>query len=251
MVPIDLTGRVALVTGAARGIGEVTARRLVEAGCTVVLNVRQLDGTAEEAVARLEALRPGSTHLVAGPVDEPATAKTLAREIFERYRCLDILVNNAGILRDNFIGMIPDEEIELVMRNNVYGVIRLTQAMARLMARKRSGAIVNLASIIGVRGNAGQLVYGASKAAVIGATLSAAKELAPQGIRVNAVAPGFIATRMTDALPKDSRDRLVANIGMGRPGTPEDVADTILFLVSDLARYVTGQVIGVDGGLVL
>ena len=168
-----------------------------------------------------------------------------------KYKRLDTLVNNAGILRDRLIGMIPDAEMAEVFNVNVFGLLRLTQIAARIMARRKSGSIINVASIIGRRGNVGQLVYGASKAAVIGATYSAAKELAPMNIRVNAVAPGLIETAMMQRFQKNKRRRIESSIGMGRIGSPDDVARTILFLASDLSGYITGQVIGVDGGLVI
>ena len=164
---------------------------------------------------------------------------------------LDILVNNAGILRDKLIGMISDAEIEELFDVNVIGLIKITQLAARLMTRRKSGSIINVSSIVGRRGNSGQTVYSATKSAVIGVTFSAAKELAPMNIRVNAVAPGLIQTSMIDAIPEDKRKSLESQIAMGRIGSAQDVADTILFLASDLSSYVTGQVIGVDGGLVI
>ncbi len=166
-------------------------------------------------------------------------------------RRLDILVNNAGILRDALIGMISDAEINDVLRTNLIGAIQVTQAAARLMARGKNASIINISSIIGVRGNRGQLIYAASKAGLIGATLSAAKELAPQGVRVNAVAPGYIQTTMIANVPADIHAQRVASIGVGRVGDPQDVANLVLFLASDLSSYITGQVIGVDGGMVI
>jgi 3-oxoacyl-[acyl-carrier protein] reductase len=249
---IDLEGRVALVTGAGRGIGLASTRQLLKAKARVVANVRTLDEEVRAALDSLSAEFPdGRLVVLEGSVTDAAFVEETAKEIFRRYRRLDILVNNAGILRDAYVGMISEGDIEDILGTNLASVIRLTQTMSRLMRRQKAGSIINLASIIGRRGNPGQLVYGASKAGVIGATYSAAKELAPLGIRVNAVAPGFIETAMTARLPEEARDRLLSNIGLGRGGTAEDVADVILFLASDLSRYVTGQVIGVDGGLVL
>jgi 3-oxoacyl-[acyl-carrier protein] reductase len=170
------------------------------------------------------------------------------RELFKRHRRLDVLVNNAGILDDALLGMIRPERTFAV---NALGVLHTMQASARLMARGGGGAIVNLASIIGITGNTGQVAYGGSKAAVIGMTRSAAKELAPQNIRVNAVAPGFIDTDMTRALDPQVFEERVAAVGMGRAGTPEEVAEAVVWLASDRARYVTGQVLGVDGGMVI
>jgi 3-oxoacyl-[acyl-carrier protein] reductase len=249
---IDLEGRVALVTGAGRGIGLASTRQLLKAKARVVANVRTLDEEVRAALDSLSAEFPdGRLVVLEGSVTDAAFVEETAKEIFRRYRRLDILVNNAGILRDAYVGMISEGDIEDILGTNLASVIRLTQTMSRLMRRQKAGSIINLASIIGRRGNPGQLVYGASKAGVIGATYSAAKELAPLGIRVNAVAPGFIETAMTARLPEEARDRLLSNVGLGRGGTADDVADVILFLASDLSRYVTGQVIGVDGGLVL
>jgi 3-oxoacyl-[acyl-carrier protein] reductase len=202
-------------------------------------------------VAGFEAIAPGATTIVEGSIAESAVVEQSAKLIFQQFKRLDIVVNNAGVLSDAYIGMISDEMIQTVLNTNLVSVIKVTQTMARLMKRQKAGSIVNLSSIIGRRGNVAQLVYGASKAGVIGATLSAAKELAPSGVRVNAVAPGFIDTPMTANLPDEARDRIVSAIGMGRIGTAEDIADVILFLASDLSRYVTGQVVGVDGGWAL
>jgi 3-oxoacyl-[acyl-carrier protein] reductase len=164
---------------------------------------------------------------------------------------LDVWVNNAGVLLDGLIGMVPDADIQTTLSINLAGVLYGTQQAARLMRRGGGGSIINLTSIIGRFGNAGQLVYGASKAGVIGATLSAAKELAPLNIRVNAVAPGFIETDMTAQLPPDKFQVRLDSIAMGRVGVPNDIANTALFFASDLSTYVTGQVIGVDGGMLV
>jgi 3-oxoacyl-[acyl-carrier protein] reductase len=251
MLTIDLTDRVAVVTGSSRGIGYASARLLLEAGASVVLNARAPGEEAETAFAELESAHPGRTSRIYGSVADPATSAALGKLIMSRHKRLDVLVNNAGILRDRLIGMIPDDEIDEVLATNVAGMLRMSQIAARLMIRRKSGSIINLASIIGRRGNPGQFLYGASKAAVIGATYSAAKELAPLGIRVNAIAPGLIDTAMTAGLPEERRTDLTARIGMGRPGTPEDIAGAVLFLASDFSSYVTGQVIGVDGALIV
>ena len=250
MTVIDLTGRVAIVTGASRGIGRAAAESLLKAGCSVVLNARP-SNEASASFAELEAAYPGRVATVLGSVTDSATASALAQSAMSRHKRLDILVNNAGILRDKLIGMISDAEIEELFGVNVIGMIKITQLAARVMARRKSGTIINVSSIVGRRGNSGQTVYSATKAAVIGATLSAAKELAPMNIRVNAVAPGLIDTSMIRSIPEDKRKNLELHIAMGRVGSPEEVANAILFLASDLSSYVTGQVIGVDGGLIV
>jgi 3-oxoacyl-[acyl-carrier protein] reductase len=249
MTAIDLSGRVAIVTGASRGIGRAAAESLLKAGCSLVLNARA-SNEASAGFAELDEAYPGRIATVYGSVADSATASALVQAAMKHKR-LDILVNNAGILRDKLIGMISDAEIEELFDVNVIGLIKITQLAARLMMRRKSGSIVNVSSIVGRRGNSGQTVYSATKSAVIGATFSAAKELAPLNIRVNAVAPGLIQTSMIESIPEDKRKSLESHIAMGRVGSPQDVANTILFLASDLSTYVTGQVIGVDGGLIV
>lgn len=232
---------IALVTGSTRGIGLAAARELAADGFTVVVN-----GT-DAAAAEQRARELGGEALAFDVADESAV-QAAVREVFKRHKRLDVLVNNAGVLDDALLGMIRPERTFAV---NALGVLNTMQACARLMARGGGGSIVNVASIIGITGNKGQVAYSGSKAAVIGMTKSAAKELAPQGIRVNAVAPGFIDTDMTRAMPQELYDERVASVGLGRAGTAEEVADAIAFLASDRARYVTGQVLGVDGGMVI
>jgi 3-oxoacyl-[acyl-carrier protein] reductase len=249
MTVIDLSGRVAIVTGASRGIGRAAAETLLKAGCNVVLNARASD-EASASFAELEKAYPDRVTAVYGSVADSATATALIQSAMKHKR-LDILVNNAGILRDKLIGMISDAEINELFDVNIIGLIKITQLAARLMSRRKSGSIINISSIVGRRGNSGQTVYSATKAAVLGATFSAAKELGPMNIRVNAVAPGLIQTSMIAAIPDEKRKSLQSQIAMGRVGTSQDVADTILFLASDLSSYVTGQIIGVDGGLIV
>jgi 3-oxoacyl-[acyl-carrier protein] reductase len=250
MTVIDLSGRVAVVTGASRGIGRAAAEGLLKAGCSVILNARA-SNEASASFDELEADYPDRVAAVYGSVADSATATAIAQSVMSRHKRLDILVNNAGILRDKLIGMISDVEIDELFGVNVIGMIKITQLAARIMARRKSGTIVNVSSIVGRRGNSGQTVYSATKSAVIGATFSAAKELAPANIRVNAIAPGLIDTSMVKSIPEDKRKTLEQRIAMGRVGSPQDVANVILFLASDLSSYVTGQVIGVDGGLII
>jgi 3-oxoacyl-[acyl-carrier protein] reductase len=248
---VGLSGKVALITGSTRGIGWATALQLAERGATVVLNGNsnreQLDARGHELRERF-----GGDHIgVAFDVADVDAVAAAAREVFARYRRLDVLVNNAGVLDDGLLGMIGGDSMARTFGVNALGVLNTTQAAARLLARNGGGAIVNVASIIGVVGNSGQVAYGGSKAAVIGMTRSAAKELAPTGVRVNAVAPGFIDTDMVRGLPDGVYEQRVASVALGRIGAPEEVARAIAWLASDDASYVTGQVLGVDGGMVI
>ena len=248
---LTLEGRVAYVTGSTRGIGQAIARTLAAQGAAVVVNGR----TAESAVMELadELGRQHGTPCLGVFADQrdPDAVSGAYRRIFATYGRLDVLVNNAGILDDALLGMIRDSTIVETFETNTLGVLRNMQAAARLMRRGDGGSIINISSIIGVLGNAGEAVYGGSKAAVIGMTRSAAKELAPVAIRVNAIAPGFIDTDLTRSMPPAKFAERLANVGMGRIGQPQDVANVALFLASDLSSYVTGQVIGVDGSMVV
>ncbi len=244
-----LTGKVALVTGSTRGIGWAVAERLAAAGAHVIVNGRSDAAQVEQRAAEL-ASRYGVECL--GLVADAADSKQVGavyQAIFKRFKRLDVLVNCAGILRDALLGMISDELIRETIQVNLVGSIYHLQGAAKLMGRARSGSIVNLTSIVGVEGNEGQAVYAASKAGVIGLTLASSKELAPQGIRVNAIAPGFIHTDMTAQLPRDKYELRASLIRMKRVGTPADVANAVVFLASDLSSYVTGQVLGVDGSM--
>jgi 3-oxoacyl-[acyl-carrier protein] reductase len=244
-----LTGKVAIVTGSTRGIGWAVAEALAAHGASVVVNgVR--DPAHSEARAAELSQKYGVPCL--GLVAHAGDSKQVAgvyQAIFKQFKRLDVLVNCAGIMRGALIGMIADELVQQTLQVNLAGSIHHLQSAAKLMARNRAGAIVNLTSILGVEGSEGQSVYAASKAGVVGLTRAAAKELAPQGIRVNAVAPGFIATDLTAALSDAKRAEFSARIRLGRVGQPEDVARAVLFLASDLAGYITGQVLGVDGSM--
>jgi 3-oxoacyl-[acyl-carrier protein] reductase len=250
-LPSPLRGRVAYITGSTRGIGRATAHAFAKAGASVVVNGRS-SGAAVQALAQELNSEYGSPSLGVhvDQTDSEAAADAF-RQIHQTFGRLDVLVNNAGILDDALIGMISDSSIDSTFGVNAVAVVRNLQFGAKLMRRSGGGSIINVSSIIGVRGNAGEVVYGASKAAVIGITKSAAKELAPYAIRVNAIAPGFIDTDLTRHLSPDVHEDWVKRIGMGRIGLPEDVADVAVFLGSDSSRYVTGQVIGVDGALVV
>ena len=243
-----LAGRTAFVTGGTRGIGWEVARTLAAHGAAVAISGRRDDVVAERAAALATEFGVATLGLIADVAD-PDAVKASYQAIFKAWKQLDVLVNNAGVLDGGLLGMIGADVIDRVIDTNAKGAIHNLQAAARLMSRHKRGSIVNLTSILGTHGDTGQAVYAASKAAVIGLTLAAAKELAPQGIRVNAIAPGYVDTEMVQALPAEVQARQLATIGLGRAGSPDDVARAVLFFASDLSTYVTGQVLGVDGGM--
>ena len=245
-----LKGKIALITGATRGIGKAIAEVFAKNGATIILNAKD----EEKAKAISNELRKKygvTTHIALFDVANYDEVKSGFKEIFKITKKLDILVNNAGILDSALIGMVTQTQIENVFRVNTFGALYVTQYAVKLMIRNKSGSIINISSIIATNGSEGYTVYGGSKAALIGITKSLAKELAPNNIRVNAIAPGFIDTDMTKNLPKDKYEEILKSIKMGRIGKPEDVANTALYLASDLSSYVTGQIIGVDGGIVI
>lgn len=249
-MPVNRSERgVALVTGSTRGIGLAIAAALAADGYSVIVNGRS---DASDGAALASTLPGGGEHaFLAFDVGDASAVAGAYREVAKRYGRLDVLVNNAGVLGDALIGMIPDALVDRTLATNLRGAINNLQNASRLMLRRSSGAIVNVASIVGTRGNVGQAVYAASKAGLVGLTLSASKELAPKGIRVNAVAPGLIDTEMIRHLSDDKLAELQSRIPIGRLGTAEDVARVVAFLASDAASYVSGQVVGVDGGMVL
>lgn len=246
-----LSGRVAYVTGSTRGIGNAIARLFAAEGAAVVVNGRQ-SADAVTALAEELTATAGTTCVgIHADQRDPAAVKAAYARIFATYGRLDVLVNNAGVLEDALLGMIGEEGLIETFDVNAVALVRNMQLATRLMRRNGSGSIVNISSIMGVHGNAGEVAYAASKAAVIGMTKAAAKELAPVGIRVNAIAPGFIDTDLTRSIPKAAFDQRLASVGMGRIGQPEDVARVALFLAGEASAYVTGQVIGVDGAMVV
>lgn len=250
-IPELLKDKVAVITGATRGIGLATARAMALSGATTVLMGRSQE-SLDAAIADIQAHAPQAC--VSGlvcDVADPNSVRDAFQALFKQYKRLHILVANAGVLDDALIGMVTREQIERTFATNTYGVLYCAQYAGRLIARSGGGAIINLSSIIGRHGNVGQAVYAGSKAAVIGITQSLAKELAPQAVRVNAIAPGFIDTDMARSLSVEKFGERVASVKMGRIGSPEEVANVALFLASDLSTYVTGQVIGVDGGMLI
>lgn len=245
-----LDGKAALVTGASRGIGRAIALRLASEGAKVAINFAGNQKAAEEVKSEIEA-NGGEAILVQANVADPAAVEAMFAKVVEAFGTVDILVNNAGITRDGLLLRMKDEDFEAVIDTNLKGVFYCTKAAAKLMMKKRSGRIVNMSSVVGLIGNAGQTNYAASKAGVLGFSKSAAKELAARGITVNMVAPGFIDTDMTAVLADKVKEAMVKEIPLRRMGRPEDVANAVLFLVSDCLSYITGQVINVDGGMVM
>jgi 3-oxoacyl-[acyl-carrier protein] reductase len=243
----ELNGRVAIVTGGAQGIGKAIALTLARHGADVVvtdINLERAQATAQE----IEALQVRSLAIKANVADVSA-AEQMVKETVDKLGKIDILVNNAGITRDNVLLRMKPEEWDQVMEVNLKGTYACTRAALKFMFRQKNGRIVNIASITGLMGNAGQANYSASKAGIIGFTKAVAREYANRGITVNAVAPGFIDTAMTQAIPEKEREALTKQIPMERLGTPDDVAAAVYFLVSDLSGYITGQVINVNGGM--
>lgn len=248
---LNLEGRVVFVTGSTRGIGWATAKKMAEHGAAVVINGHSSKEILNRRVIEIRETYGVEAIGIFADMGDQVLVDKCYKQIFNTFRRLDVAVNNAGVLNDVLLGMITPDIIEKVLAVNTKGVLTSVQAASRLMRRNKRGSIINIGSIVGTRGNIGQVVYSASKAAVIGITRSAAKELAPYKIRVNAVAPGFIDTDMVRQLPDEVFKQHVDSIAMGRIGTPEDVARVILFLASDLSEYVTGQIVGVDGGMLI
>ncbi len=245
-----LDGKTALVTGASRGIGRAIALRLAAEGARVAINYAGNVKAAEEVKAAIEAAG-GTAILCRADVADSAAVEAMVADVAKEFGAIDILVNNAGITRDTLLMRMKDEDFAKVLDTNLKGVFYCTKAVAKLMMKKRAGRIINMASVVGLVGNAGQTNYAAAKAGVIGFSKSAAKELASRGITVNAVAPGFIGTDMTADLPESVKEKALSDIPLGRAGQPEDVANAVLFLASDQASYITGQVVHVDGGMVM
>ncbi|HEX2949838.1 MAG TPA: 3-oxoacyl-[acyl-carrier-protein] reductase [Armatimonadota bacterium] len=250
-VQIDLSGQVALVTGSRRGLGKAIAMRLAEAGADIVIN--DIVPGQEEADATAAEIRAMGRRAIAvcGDVSKSEDANNLIEQAWKEMGKIDILVNNAGITRDNLLIRMTDDEWQSVININLTGTFFCTRAISKRMMKARYGRIINIASVIGLMGNAGQTNYAASKAGIIGMTKANAKELAARNITVNAVAPGFIVSAMTDKLPEDVKAKMQEMIPLNRWGTADDVANIVLFYTSPLASYTTGHVLNVDGGMVM
>lgn len=239
----SLEGKVALVTGGSRGIGAAISRELAQAGAKVAVNYRSGNEAAEAIAAEIGGLAVGAN------VGDPAEAQALVERVESELGDLDVLVNNAGVTRDTLIARMSDEDWQEVIDTNLRGTFNTCRAVSRKMLRRRAGAIVNLSSVVGVHGNPGQANYAASKAGIIGLTKALARELGSRGVRVNAIAPGYITTELTDVLTEEQTGLILGNTPLGRLGSPEDVATAVRFLCSDEAAFITGDVLLVDGGL--
>ncbi|MEK5079610.1 3-oxoacyl-[acyl-carrier-protein] reductase [Solibacillus sp. FSL W7-1436] len=247
---MGLTGKCAVVTGASRGIGRAIALQLASEGAKVVVNYSGSEQKAQEVVEEIKA-NGGEAIAVQANVADADSVQNLMKSALDTYGSIDILVNNAGITRDNLLMRMKDDEWDDVINTNLKGVFLCTKAVTRQMMKQRAGRIINISSIVGVAGNAGQANYVAAKAGVIGLTKTTAQELASRNILVNAIAPGFITTEMTEGLPEDLKEGMLKQIPLAKLGQPEDIAKAVVFFASDSANYITGQTLQIDGGMVM
>ncbi|WP_010630985.1 3-oxoacyl-[acyl-carrier-protein] reductase [Sporolactobacillus vineae] len=247
---MGLKGKAALVTGASRGIGKAIALAFAREGASVVVNYAGNKARAEETAAEIRELGQEALVYQCDVTSEP-DVQEMIKTVSKKFGHLDIVVNNAGITRDGLLMRIKEADWDAVLNTNLKGVFLVTKAALRPMMRQRSGKIINIASVVGILGNAGQANYSAAKAGVIGLTKTTAREVASRGITVNAVAPGFIITEMTAELPDQVKEQMKAQIPLQRLGTPEDVASVVRFLASDDSNYMTGQILSVDGGMAM
>jgi len=249
MPGIDLGGKVALVTGASRGIGAVVACRLAEAGARVGVNYHASPAAATVVVDNINQAG-GEAFLVGGDVSQEEKAQAVIKQVVEHFGSIDLLVNNAGINKDQLLIRMKLEDFDSVINVNLRGAFLCTKYAMTHMIRQRSGRVVNMSSVVGLSGNPGQANYAAAKAGLVGLTKAVAREVASRNVTVNALAPGYITTAMVDELSEDTQAKILSNIPMGRFGTPEDVAEAVIFLCSDGASYITGQVLTIDGGMI-
>lgn len=245
-----LTGKTAIVTGGSRGIGRAVSLLLAREGANVAIVYAGNTAAAEKTKQQAEALGAAAAVFQCDVADEQAVAD-MVKAVKTQFGSVDILVNNAGITRDGLLMRMKEADWQAVLDTNLTGVYHCTKAVSKLMMKQRQGAVINLSSVVGETGNAGQANYAAAKAGIIGFTKAVAKELASRNIRVNAVAPGYVETDMTAGLPDSAKEDMLRSIPLGRPATADDVAQAVLFLASDQAKYITGQVLNVDGGMVM
>jgi 3-oxoacyl-[acyl-carrier protein] reductase len=246
---MDLNGKVAFITGGARGIGKEIAALYAKNGANIVI-CDIAEGVLNETVSELKELKVEAEGYLLD-VRDLKKCEDVVKKAIDKFGRIDILVNNAGITRDNLLIRMSEDEFDSVIAINLKGVFNCTKIVSRIMMRQKSGRIINMASIVGIRGNAGQVNYSSSKAGILGLTKSAARELGSRNVTVNAIAPGYIKTEMTEVLPEEVKAQMLATVPLNRPGTPSDVANAALFLASDYSSYITGQVIVVDGGMVM
>ncbi len=247
---ISLKDKVALVTGGSRGIGRAIALALADSGAAVVVNYKGNQAAADEVVRAIES-RDGRALAVQADVAQPADVERLFKQVIDTYGRLDILINNAGVTRDTLLLRMKETDFDEVINTNLRGTYLCTKAALRPMSRARGGRIINITSVVGLIGNAGQANYAAAKAGLVGFTKSIAREMASRAITVNAVAPGYVDTEMTAGLGDQIKEAILENIPLGRLGTPDDIAGVVCFLASDAAAYITGQTLTVDGGMVM
>ncbi len=245
----ELTGKVALVTGASRGIGAAIASRLANAGAKVAVNYHFSRDAAASVVDDIRS-EGGEALLLEGDVSQDGFAESAVKHVLEQWQRIDILVNNAGINRDRLLLRMTPDEWDQVLQVNLRGAFLCTKYVLPHLIRQHSGRVVNISSVVGISGNPGQANYAAAKAGLIGFTKAVAREVASRKVTINALAPGFITTGMAEELPEDTRKQIMGRIPMGQFGTPEDVAEAALFLCTDGAAYITGQVLAIDGGLI-
>lgn len=245
-----LTGKIALVTGAARGIGKEIALTLAGSGATVIVNYNGSKERAEAVVSEIKA-NGGEAEAIQCNVADFEASETMVKDVLTKYGKVDILVNNAGITKDNLIMRMSEEDYDAVLDTNLKGAFNMIRHLSRAFLKQRSGKIINISSVSGVMGNAGQSNYSASKAGLIGLTKSVARELASRNVCVNAVAPGFIATEMTEVLSEEYMNKMKEMIPLGKLGNTKDIANMVLFLAGNQSDYITGQVLHVDGGMVM